>query len=253
MKIVFFGTSDFVAPVRDVLKDKFDLVASFTSPEQKIEKNELEKLNPDLFVVASFGKILKKEILDVPRYGALNLHPSLLPKYRGPSPVQSAILNGNEETGITIIKMDEKMDHGPILFQKKEKTNGDDTFEILAHRLFQIGANYLYQTIQQYIRGSLKPVSQDESKATFTKLISKSDGQIQLANPPVNEKLDRMIKAYFPWPGIWFKTKIGGADKILKLLPSQKIQVEGKNPMSYKDFENGYSEGKETLKKLNQS
>ena len=132
MKIVFLGTSDFVAPVLDCLRKNFEVVASFSSTDQEIEIEKLRKLDPDLFVVASFGKILKKEVLDIPKYGAVNIHPSLLPEYRGSTPIQVTILNGDVNSGITIIKMDEEMDHGPILFQKETEITDNDTFETLS-------------------------------------------------------------------------------------------------------------------------
>lgn len=253
LRIVFFGTSSFTASVLVVLKKKFNLIASFTSTIQKIDKKNLEKLKPDLFIVASFGKILKKEILEIPRYGAINIHPSLLPKYRGASPIQMTILNDDEKTGITIIKMDKKVDHGPILFQKEERISPSETFQTLAERLFMIGADNLYQVIRKFIKGDLKPIPQDDSIATFTKLIKKADGQIELNNLPLSDKLDRMIRAYFPWPGVFLKTKLNKKEKIIKLLPNKQIQVEGKKPMSYKDFINGYKEGKGILRKLNLS
>jgi methionyl-tRNA formyltransferase len=252
MKTVFFGSSDFVRPVLDEIEENFDLVASFNSAHQKINPDEIRKLNPDIFVVASFGKILSGELLEIPKFGCINIHPSLLPKYRGASPIQSAILNGDQKTGVTIIKMDEEMDHGPILFQTEEPIRPDDTFESLSKRLFTIGAQNISQTIKQYIKDDLKPAAQGHSKATFTKLLEKKDGFIDSGNPPPREKLDRMIRAYFPWPGAWAKWKMkNGELRIIKLLPENKIQVEGKKPMSFKDFANGYREGEEILKKLN--
>lgn len=250
MKIVFFGSSSFIAPVLSVLKQNFEVLETFKSPDQDIDAEKLRSSNPDLFVVASFGKILKNEILEIPRLGSINLHPSLLPKYRGASPIQSAILNGDDKTGITIIKMDEEMDHGPILFQKEEEIREEDTFDSLSKRLFQMGADNLVITINDYISGKLKPTAQDDSKATFTKILSKNDGFVDIDNPPPTNKIQLMIRAYFPWPGVFVRTNLGEKEKIIKLLPEDKIQVEGKNPMSYKDFINGYKEGENILKKL---
>lgn len=250
MKIVFFGSSSFVAPVLDILKTNFEVVAIFNSTDQEIDKEKLVDLNPDLFVVASYGKILSNEILEIPKHGSLNLHPSLLPLYRGASPIQSAILNGDKTTGITIIKMDEEMDHGPILFQKEEEIKDDDAFDTLSKKLFNIGADHLTTTINDYISGKLRPIPQNDSKATFTKTLTRQDGFIDINNPPSAENIKLMIRAYFPWPGAFVKSNLGGKEKIIKLLPEEKVQVEGKNPMSYKDFINGYNEGENVLRKI---
>lgn len=277
-KIIFFGSSKHVLPVIQVLKKNFDLTLVITTEKNQTDiipsfciKNKipyisvfnlsdskvngkLSIVNCELAVLADFGLILPNKILSLFSKGIINIHPSLLPKYRGPSPVQTAILNGNKKTGISIIKLDEKVDHGPIIFQKEENVKSQDTFENLCQRLFKIGADNLYQTIQQYIKGELKPTLQDDSKATFTKKLTKADGYIDLPSLKIeNLKLEiaQKIRAYYPWPGVFFKTKLSGQEKIIKLLPGEKIQVEGKKPMSYKDFANGYSEGEEILEKLN--
>lgn len=250
MKIVFFGSSSFVYSVLEVLKQNFEVIAAFDSPDQDVDVVKLKNLNPDLFVVASYGKILKPDVIDIPKLGSINLHPSLLPKYRGSSPIQSTILNGDKVTGITILKMDEVMDHGPILFQKEEEIRDEDTFDSLSKRLFQIGADNLVRVINDYAEGKLEPDAQDDSKATFTKVLTRQDGFIDIDNPPQAEKIKLKVRAYFPWPGVYTKANINGVKKIIKLLPQDKIQVEGKKPMSYKDFQNGYEEGKEILKKL---
>ena len=250
MKVAFFGSSSLTSSVSEALNKDFNLIKSFTNPETEIKKGELEELEPDLFVVASFGKILPKEIINIPKYGSLNIHPSLLPNYRGPSPIQTAILNGDKNTGVTIIKMDEEIDHGPILFQKEEVIQTDDTFLTLYERLFKIGADNLTDTINNYINDNLQIASQNHSEATFTKLLKKANGQIDIHNPPPKEKLERMIRAFYPWPGVFFKGKLGGAERIVKLLPDNQIQVEGKKSMSYKDFINGYAEAGKILSKL---
>lgn len=273
-KIVFFGSSKHVLPIIKVLKDKFDLALVATTEQESsdavpyfckinnlpflsVERfdneviKKIKNANSDIAVLGYFGFIVPKQILDIFPKGIVNLHPSLLPKYRGPTPVQESILNDDKKTGISILKLDEEVDHGPLLFQKEEAILTDDTSETLYQRLFKIGADYLYQTIQQYIKGDLKLVSQDDKKTTFTKLMNKNDGLIEIDNPPPLEKIKLMIRAFFPWPGVWTKWKMeNGKWKILKFLPGGKIQVEGKNPMSYKDFINGYKEGKEILGKL---
>lgn len=262
MKVVFFGTPNFVEPIIKVLNENFELLEVFRNPKE-ISSGTMQQLNnlfPDVFVVASFGKIFSKEFLGIPKYGILNVHPSLLPKYRGPTPVQTAILNGDKKTGISIIKIDEEVDHGPVLVQKEIEINDNDTSETLLKKTFELGAKMLPKVLSNYIssrgrsasgrKGQIKLSPQDDSKATFTQHLTKENGFINLDNPQSPEILDRMIRAYYPWPGVWFKTKLGGQNRVVKLLPDKKIQVEGKNPMTYKDFINGYKEGKEILSKL---
>ena len=274
-KIVFFGSSRHVIPVIKVLKEKFELslvitteqnpfnrvphfciknnikYISVTSLNNSIVNGQLSMVNCQLAVLAYFGLIIPKRVLKIFSKGIINIHPSLLPKYRGPTPVQNAILNGEKVTGVSIIRLDEKVDHGPIIAQKVEKILEDDTADTLYARLFEIGSDLIYQNIKQYIKGQLKPQEQDHLKATFTKLLQKNDGLITFDNPPSSVKIDRMIRAFYPWPGVFFKYKFDNKERIIKLLPKNKIQVEGKKPMSYKDFMNGYSLGKEILKKLN--
>lgn len=250
MKIVFLGTDKFVDPVPEILQKNYD-VLSIRNP-QDFESNikEIKKFSPDLFVVASFGLILSREILALPKLGSINIHPSLLPKYRGPSPIQTAILNGDKNTGVTIIKMDTEVDHGPILFQKDTGIESDDSFQSLAVKLFKLAADNLKITISNYVSSENNLTKQDDSQATFTERLERQSGYIDATNPPSKDKLERMIRAYFPWPSTWTKFTLGGKEKIIKLLPKGRIQVEGKKEMTYKDFINGYSEGEELLSKL---
>ncbi len=279
MKIVFFGSSRYVIPIIQALKSvkSFNLVLvvtteknpsdpilhfcyknkikyiSATSLNNSIVIGQLLKANCQLAILAYFGLIIPQKVLKIFSKGIINIHPSLLPKYRGPTPVQNAILDGEKVTGVTLIKLDEKVDHGPILVQQEEKIDSDDTADSLYKKLFEIGADLIYQNIKQYIKGDLKPAKQDHSKATLMKLLYKNGGLINFDNPPSHVRIDRMIRAFYPWPGVFFKYKLDNKEKIIKLLPKNKIQVEGKNPMSHKDFMNGYSQGEEILKKLNLS
>ena len=253
MRIVFFGTPDFVEPVIESLEKNFDLVKVIRNPQQLNSEiiGELKEIKPDLFVVAAFGKILPGEILEIPRLGTMNIHPSLLQKYRGPSPIQSAILNDDKTTGVTIIKMDEKMDHGPILHQSEEQILSDDTFESLAKRLFSLSTNSMVDVIIRY--NEITPKIQDDSKATYTNLLTRGDGYLNIDSLEVgNSKLEieRAVRAYHPWPGVWTKFRLNDNEVIIKLLPERMVQVEGKKPMSYKDFKNGYENGKNFLEKL---
>ncbi len=271
-KIVFFGSSKFVIPILEVLRKNFDLKLVLTTEKLPTDPipayctrfkvcyyvvtdfrnkklvNALDSTQRPLGVLASFGAIIPKEILDSFPKGILNVHPSLLPKYRGPTPVQTAILNGEEITGVSIIKLDNQIDHGPILVQVKERILESDTSETLYERLFKKGANLLPKVLNEYINGSLEPKEQDHKKATFTKMLTRQDGYIdisKLKSQNSNLKIDRMIRAYFPWPGVFTKIRIKNHELRIKFLPNKKIQVEGKKPMSYKDFKNGYPNSKQ--------
>ena len=256
---MFFGSSGYILPVVERLSKDFEielvittekengLIPKFCNEESltyvsvqslsdQETKDKILNTQSQLAVLADFGLIIPNAILQKFKYGILNIHPSLLPKYRGASPVQAAILNNEKETGISIIKLDNKTDHGPLLTQVKEKIRTTDTAQSLYERLFAIGTILLNQNIQQYIKGQLKLTEQNHENATFTKLLSKMDGYFNLSNPPSMKTLDLMIRAYYPWPGAWTKTMINGKPSIIKFLPRQKLQVEGKKPVSFRDF-----------------
>lgn len=265
-KIVFFGASKFVIPIIEKLNKNFDLALVVSTEKKETDavplycklnnihflsvinfndeiKDKLKKINAIVAALAYFGMILPKNVLDVFPNGIINIHPSLIPHYRGATPVQSAILNGDKETGVTIIRLDEKMDHGPILSQEKENILDTDTTETLHERLFKKGADMLINVLPKYLEGGLKPQSQNDNEATFTKLsFSRHDGYFDCENPPSKEELNRMVRAYYPWPGAWTIVKIKNKELRIKLLPNNIIQAEGKKPMSYKDFINGYPE-----------
>ncbi|OGH50523.1 MAG: hypothetical protein A3H17_04310 [Candidatus Levybacteria bacterium RIFCSPLOWO2_12_FULL_37_14] len=210
--------------------------------------HELSTINPTVAVLADFGLIIPQQILNLFPKGIINIHPSLLPKYRGPTPVQTAILNGEKITGVSIMKLDEEIDHGPILGQEKDKILDTDTSESLYKRLFAKGANLLPEILNLYLNDNLKPIAQDHEKSTFTKPLTRQDGYVDLSKFEARNsksELERKIRGYFPWPGVWTQIRIN--DKLLriKFLPDNKIQVEGKKPMSYKDFLNGYPGAKE--------
>lgn len=177
----------------------------------------------DLFVVASYGKIIPKSILEIPKYGTLNIHPSLLPKYRGPSPIQAAILNGDTETGATIMKLDEEMDHGPILASEKLKVESEK-FKELHDELAEMGAELLLKILPDYTAGKIKLQPQDHAKATFTKIISKDDGRIDWSRSA--EEIDRQIRAYHVWP-VACTTLDGKRLKIYEASPSPREERAG--------------------------
>lgn len=195
-------------------------------------------ITSDLFIVASYGKIIPQALLDIPKLGAINVHPSLLPKYRGASPILSAILNGDKKTGISIMLMDAEMDHGPVLSAKEVSISEQDNNETLSNKLSQESVDILIDTLIKFIEGKVKPKPQNHLKATFTKLIKKEDGYFDINTPPSPQKLNRMIRAYYPWPAAW--TKWSG--KIIKFYPGNLIQMEGKKTLPWKDFLNGYPE-----------
>jgi len=278
MKIIFFGTPDFVIPVAESLKDNFNLVAVVTTPDQPVGRKQaitppqiknwaqqynvpvlqpqqfnnetIQQLNtllPDLFVVAAYGKIIPQQILDIPKLGAINIHPSKLPQFRGSSPIQATILSGIKNSAITIIKMDEQMDHGPVIKTIPFEINENETFQSLAEKTFRLAAQILPSTIQS----QFNLIDQDHAKATYTKIITKQDGFIDLDNPPTPEQFDRMVRAYYPWPGVWAKLKTENLKlKTIKFLPNNKVQLEGKNPVDMETFFRGYPELKEKFSYL---
>ena len=165
---------------------------------------ELSKIKWDLFVVAAYGKIIPKSILEIPKHGVLNVHPSLLPKFRGASPIESAILSDEKFTGVTIMKLDEEMDHGPIIASRERIINnwppkGSELTEDLAH----FGGALLADIIPEWLNG-LKAFPQDHARATFTKKITKEDGLIDLGGDPLQNY--KKIKAYDEWPGAYYFT-----------------------------------------------
>lgn len=220
IKVVFLGTPNFVQPIKEMLSKNFSLVDSLR--------------DADLGIVAAYGKILTKKKLETPKFGCINVHPSLLPKYRGPSPIQQALLNGDKTSGISIIKMDEKVDHGPIIYQQSLELSSSDNFDILSKKMFLLASEILPQIINDFIQGKIELVAQNDKETTYCELLTRDSGYFDIDNPP--ENLDRMIRAYYPWPGVW--TKWNG--KIVKFLPDRKIQMEGKKVLSKNDFLNGY-------------
>ncbi len=220
-----------------------------TLEPEKLDKNfvhQLKEFAPDVAVLIAYGKIIPDEVLTIPKFGFVNIHPSLLPKYRGPSPITSAILNDEKVTGVTLIVLDSELDHGPIISQQTLSIDDLDTHESLAKKLADLGTQTIIKIMPAYLNQNISPKPQDHKQATYTEKLTKNSGKIDLKNPPSPELLDRMIRAYYPWPVVW--TEIEG--KRFKLLPDAKIQPEGKKPMSYQEFKNGYGKYKELLAKI---
>lgn len=209
--------------------------------------SKLKDMNAEVAVLGYFGRIVPQSLLSIFPKGIVNIHPSLLPSYRGPTPVQTAIINGEKETGTTLIVLDKDVDHGPILAQEKMNILDSDTTDTLHTKLFALGAKLIEKILKSYVKDELSWSEQNHHEATFTKHLSKSDGQIDIENLPSKDKLDRMIRAYYPWPAVWTIVKIKNKELRIKLLPEKKIQVEGGKPMSVKDFLNGYPEIKEII------
>lgn len=229
MKFVFFGTPEFATIILNKLvKAGYKPQAVFRNPKEPTFDliKKLKNLKPDLAIIAAYGKILPKEILDIPSKGFINVHPSLLPKYRGASPIQAAILNGDKETGVTIMKIDEEMDHGPVVVSSILPIANSDTYETLSKKLAKLGGGLLVKTIPGYVSRKIKPVEQDHSKATYTKIIKKEDGKIDWGKSA--DEIERMTRAYYPWPSAWTQWRQETSDKrqVLKIL---ETDVSGSN------------------------
>ncbi len=289
MKIIFFGNTKYSKIVQEELHKKFKLAAVVTIPDkpkgrdrkltpsptkefaqsnniptveaEKITKNEIaliSKFNPDFFVVADYGLILPPALLQGPKSDSLNIHHSLLPKYRGPAPAPAAILNGDRVSGVTIISMTYDVDAGDILAQKKYTLLPDETTDSLLTKLNTLGGKLVCEVIRNLQEYKSKKINQDENKATYTHRFTKADGQIDPQDPPSAQTLDRMIRAFYPWPGTWCQLTVHGRQFTVKFLPNPNypnkylIQPEGKKPMTVKEFLNGYSpEATKLIKALN--
>ena len=183
-------------------------------PEKLRQPEAMEQLqawSPDLIVVAAFGQILRSAVLDLPRYGCINVHASLLPRWRGAAPINAAILAGDEETGVTIMKMDVGLDTGPMLAKKSIRLTRDDTAGSAFQALSQLGADLLLDTLPDYLSGKLQPVPQPEEGATYAPMMKKEEGKLDFSND-VNE-LERRVRAFNPWPGAFMDVD----ETILKL------------------------------------
>ncbi len=177
----------------------------------------LRRLAPDLIVVAAYGQILRPEVLSLPPFGCLNVHASLLPRWRGASPIQHAILAGDDETGVTIMKMDEGLDTGPILAQRATPIAAEETAGSLAERLAQLGADLLLEILPAYLSGEIQPQPQPAEGVTYAPLLKKEDGRLDLTRPA--DELSRQVRAFSPWPGAFIEWQ-GAPLRILRARPS---------------------------------
>lgn len=302
--MVFMGTSDLSEKILGALiENEYNIVGVFTKPDMKVgrkqiieeslvkkmaqEKNipvfqpikfnsdaveELKTLKPDLVVVAAYGKIIPTAALEIPGFGSLNVHVSLLPKYRGPSPIQNALLSGEAETGVTIMMMDEGVDTGDILTQRKTPIDPSDTTGSLMEKMSLVGSELLLETIPLLIEGKIERKPQDQSQATLCQLIEREDGKIFWTDSA--QDIHNRYRALTPWPGIFTFWKNNSEIVRLKLIsialqkinPLEKhavgevfelgsdigvqtedgiiilkeIQMEGKKTTDIKSFINGY-------------
>jgi len=227
------GTPEFAVPTLKMLFDAHDVVGVVTQPDRPagrgrdlhqsavkragIERglpvfqprslrtpeavSQLADWRPELIVVAAFGQILTQDVLDLPPHGCLNVHASLLPRWRGAAPVAAAIMAGDDMTGVTIMKMDAGLDTGPILAQRQEPVRADDTRATLMERLSVVGAELLAETLPAYLAGRLVPQPQNDEQATVADRLRKEEGRLDWSRPAI--VLDRRIRAFTPWPGTY--------------------------------------------------
>ena len=294
--IVFFGTHTFAATILQGLIDSglFDIQLVITQPDRPVgRKQELQKSSVKLLaekynlklaqpkslktfnftnfknfinlgVVAQYGLIIPQRVLDLPKNGIINVHTSLLPRYRGASPIQTVLMNGETQTGVTIMKMDAGLDTGPIILQKSLNIAQNDTYTTLDQKMAKIAILGLLEAIPEYISGALQPVPQDNSKATITKQLTREDGRVDWQKTA--REIYNQWRGLTPWPGVW--TMLGDKRvKLLKIKPISKnidrgsvisdqnclligcdkgaieieeLQVEGKNKQTAREFINGY-------------
>ncbi|MBA7503568.1 Methionyl-tRNA formyltransferase [subsurface metagenome] len=300
MCVVFMGTPQFAVPILESLfRSPYQVVAVYTQPDKPVGRRQrltpspvkelarehkipviqpntlktaevvedLASLKPELIVVAAFGQILPQKVLSLPKFGCLNIHPSLLPQYRGPSPVATSLLCGDLLTGVTIILMDEGLDSGPSLAQEKVDIAATDTTGSLTAKLAHVGAGLLTEILPKWLKGELEPQPQGESQATYSRLITSKDGEIDWHLPAV--ELWQRVRAFNPWPSCytWWQGKRlkihsaapvsrlarGEVGKVIALRQPPKVgvvtgdgilglcqvQLEGRHEMSIADFVRG--------------
>ena len=246
LRVVFMGTPEFAVPALEAVHNTFEVVGVYTQPDKPVgrgldvqcsavkskaielglpvlqpvrlsvpeELRELEKLRPDVIVVVAFGQILKTNVLELPRLGCVNIHSSLLPRWRGAAPIQWALLGGDSETGITTMRLVEKLDAGDILLQKRTSISEEDTAQNLHDRLAQMGAELIIPTLQGLESGTLPGQAQNEAQVTYASKLTK---EMECLDPQENaDGLDRRIRALNPWPGtsVWMEDPQGQIQRL---------------------------------------
>ena len=256
IRTVFMGTPEIAVPSLQALlaHPEFQVVGVVTQPDRKAGRGRklqqspvkqlasahdipilqphrlrepeafqaLAALEPELIVVTAYGQILRPEVLELPRYGCVNVHASLLPRWRGASPITAAILAGDPITGVTIMQMDEGMDTGPILSQRAESIRPDDTTATLGERLGILGAELLMETLPCYVEGKIQPKPQPTTGVTKCRLVKKAHARIDWQRPAI--EIERMVRAYQPWPGAYTFWK----GKMLKIGKATTAEGEAK-------------------------
>jgi methionyl-tRNA formyltransferase len=234
IKIVFMGTPDFSVPALLELHDHFQITGVITQPDRKAGRGQAIRMSPvksaaldlgldlfqprtlsqttaqliktncspDLIVVVAYGNLLPPAILDLPPHGCLNVHASLLPRWRGASPINAAILHGDDQSGVTIMKMDQGLDTGPILAMQEIPLSEEETGGSLFEKCSRLGGQLLIETIPPYLAGKITPRPQNEAEATYAPLLTREDGELDFSRPA--ESLSRQVRAYNPWPGSFF-------------------------------------------------
>jgi len=255
-RLVFMGSPEFALPTLRLLAESYPVVGVITQPDrpsgrgkvltpppvkqlalelglpliqpERLRRPEamqvLRDWQPDLIVVAAFGQILRQEVLDLPHYGCLNVHGSLLPRWRGAAPLQAAILNGDTETGITIMHMDAGVDTGPMLSQRLLPIRPNETAASLSSGMAELGARLLLETLPAYLAGSLQPQPQDESLATYAPMLQKEAGLLDFQLPAI--QLERRVRAFNPWPSAYTFYQ----EQLLKVHRARAVVGEGGVP-----------------------
>ena len=302
LKLIFMGSPEYTLPIlNDLLTSNHSIQAVFTEADKLIKRNkivlenpikqyciklnipvfqftkennkkifeEVSKTKPDAIIIASYGVILPKKVLEIPPLGCINIHPSMLPKYRGPSPIPSTILNGDYNSGVTLMKLDTGMDTGPIIAQEKFLIDPSHNASDLTEKLFSLGGKLLTKILPDFASGNIQVTPQNDKKATTTLKIKKTDGLIKWSN--TSEYIKNQIKAFTPWPGTYtfwqgnriiihdgneyqknvnLKSTPGtivqlsnqsiGVVTSTNFLELKKIQLEGKKVLSVEEFLMGY-------------
>jgi methionyl-tRNA formyltransferase len=305
LKIIFAGTPDFAVPtLKALLADAdFDVVAVITQEDKpvgrkqiltpppvkvaaeenkikvyqpakiKLIKDEIAAIAPDFLIVVAYGKLLPQAILDIPKYGCINVHASLLPRWRGAAVIQAPILAGDAQTGVTIMKMDAGLDTGPIIAHMAVNVLPNETAETLHDELSALGAKILPETLKAFARGEMELKPQDENQVTYVLELKKEDGKIDWKKPAV--EIERMVRAYTPWPSTFTISDLRFSNKTIKIISAEnnilpvnkfkigevflddgkmavqtgdgalvikKLQLEGGKPMGAEDFLRGHSD-----------
>ncbi|MDP3879678.1 MAG: methionyl-tRNA formyltransferase [Dehalococcoidales bacterium] len=249
MRVIFMGTPEFAVPsLERLILDQYQVVSVYTQPDRAagrgrslvsspvkraaLERNlpvlqpvnfkdkaavsQLAELQPDVLVVAAFGQILPQAVLDVPAHGCINIHPSLLPEFRGASPVAAAILAGKEFTGVSIMLLDRGMDTGPVLTRAQIPISASDTTGSLAGKLSRVAAGLLLEVLPRWVKGEITPQPQDEAAATYTRVLTKGEGEIDWQLPA--GVIWRRVRAFHPWPGCYTRW-LGKQFRIIEAVP----------------------------------